>query len=182
MKTIAVISGSLRNGSYSTLISKTITNMLPEGYEGKFVSLQGLNLYNEDLDTEDNTDPSYTEFRNQLDGVSGIILVTPEYNRGTSAALKNAIDVGSRPYGQSKWDGIPVGIISQSPSRLGGYGANHQLRQSFVFLDSPLVQQPEAYVSFIANGITDGKITDDVILETLQGVIDSLVRKIELLA
>jgi chromate reductase len=74
--------------------------------------------------------------------------VTPEYNRSIPAALKNALDVGSRPYGESVWNGKPSAVVSASPSAIGGFGANHHLRQTFVFLNIPAMQQPEAYLCF----------------------------------
>ena len=76
-----------------------------------------------------------------------MLFVTPEYNRSVPGVLKNAIDIGSRPYGQSAWDGKPGGVISASPGNIGGFGANHHLRQSLVFLNIPVLQQPEAYIS-----------------------------------
>ena len=75
-----------------------------------------------------------------------MLFVTPEYNRSVPAALKNALDVGSRPYGKSAWDGKPAAVISVSPGAIGGFGANHHLRQSLVFLNVPAMQQPEAYI------------------------------------
>jgi chromate reductase len=75
------------------------------------------------------------------------LFVTPEYNRSVPGVLKNAIDVGSRPYGQSVWSKKPAAIVSVSPGAIGGFGANHHLRQSLVFLDMPVLQQPEAYIA-----------------------------------
>jgi len=90
-----------------------------------------------------------------------VLFVTPEYNRSVPGLLKNAIDVGSRPYGQSVWSGKPGAVVSVSPGSLGGFGANHHLRQSLVTLDVPVLQQPEAYVGGVA-GLLDagGKLTD----------------------
>ena len=75
-----------------------------------------------------------------------MLFVTPEYNRSVPGVLKNAIDIGSRPYGQSVWSGKPCAVVSASPGATGGFGANHHLRQSLVFLDMPAMQQPEAYI------------------------------------
>lgn len=90
-----------------------------------------------------------------------MLFVTPEFNRSVPGALKNAIDVGSRPYGQSAWARKPCGVISVSPGALGAFGANHPLRQSFVFLDRPVMQQPEAYIGQAA-GLFDeeGNLTN----------------------
>jgi chromate reductase len=85
-------------------------------------------------------------FRERIAAADGILFCTPEYNRGVPGVLKNAIDVGSRPYGQSVWDKKPAAIISASPGAIGGFGANHHLRQSLVFLNVPAMAQPEAYL------------------------------------
>ena len=91
-----------------------------------------------------------------------VLFVTPEYNRSVPAAMKNAIDVGSRPYGESVWDGKPAAVVSGSPSGMGGFGANHHLRQSLVFLNMPVMQQPEAYVSKVGDLLDqDGTLTSD---------------------
>jgi chromate reductase, NAD(P)H dehydrogenase (quinone) len=79
------------------------------------------------------------------------LFVTPEYNRSVPAVLKNALDVGSRPYGKSMWNGKPGAVISVSPGALGGFGANHHLRQTLVFLNIPTMQQPEAYIGNAMN-------------------------------
>ena len=91
-----------------------------------------------------------------------MIFVTPEYNRSVPGLLKNAIDVGSRPYGKSVWSGKPCGIVSVSPGNIGAFGANHHLRQSLVFLDMPALQQPEAYIGGAAALFdAQGKLVND---------------------
>ncbi|MDE3142195.1 MAG: NAD(P)H-dependent oxidoreductase, partial [Pseudomonadota bacterium] len=85
-------------------------------------------------------------FRERIKKADGAIFVTPEYNRSVPAVLKNAIDVGSRPYGHNVFDAKPAAVISVSPGAIGGFGANHHLRQSLVFLDVPTMAQPEAYL------------------------------------
>ena len=112
--------------------------------EFQFVEIGELPLYNQDLDEAPPT--SWVTFRDQIKGADGVLFVTPEYNRSVPGALKNAIDVGSRPYGHSVWDGKPGAVMSVGPGAMGGFGANHHLRQSMVFLNVPMMQQPEAYV------------------------------------
>src|SRR3546814_4304516 len=99
----------------------------------------------------------YGRFRERIAAADGILFCTPEYNRGVQGVLKNAIDVGSRPYGKSVWDKKPAAIISASPGSIGGFGANHRLRQSYVFVNMPVMQPPGAYVS---KG-TDAKLAAD---------------------
>lgn len=104
------------------------------------------------------------------------MFVTPEYNRSFSGALKNAIDVGSRPYGQSVWNGKPAAVISQSPGNLSGFGANHHLRQVLVFLNMPTVQQPEVY---LANSFElfdeSGKFNNQGTIDFLQSFVNTFV-------
>src|SRR5690242_19283047 len=101
-------------------------------------------MYNQDLDAS--PPKEWVDFKNRLSSFDGVIFVTPEYNRSIPGVLKNAIDVASRPYGKSAWDGKPAAVISVSPGSIGGFGANHHLRQSLVFINMPVMQQPEAYI------------------------------------
>jgi chromate reductase, NAD(P)H dehydrogenase (quinone) len=137
-----------------------------------------LSLYNQD---EDNNPPdTWTAFRQRIKEADAVLFVTPEYNRSVPGVLKNAIDVGSRPYGQSAWQGKPAAIVSVSPGSMGGFGANHHLRQSMVFLDMPVMQQPEVYVNNAAklfNG--KGKITQDSTRDLLAKLMDRFAAWIE---
>ena len=91
-----------------------------------------------------------------------MLFVTPEYNRSVPGVLKNAIDVGSRPYGRSAWAKKPAAVVSVTPGALGAFGANHHLRQSAVFLDMPMMPQPEAYLSNAgAMFDAEGKLADE---------------------
>ena len=99
--------------------------MFPEGYESEFIEIENLPFYNQDYDNENNVRAEYTNFRNRIKEIDAVLFVTPEYNRSVPAVLSNALDVGSRPYGASVWNGKPAAIISQSPGNLGGFGANH---------------------------------------------------------
>ncbi|HYG27625.1 MAG TPA: NAD(P)H-dependent oxidoreductase, partial [Caulobacteraceae bacterium] len=142
---IAVLVGSLRHNAYSRQVAEALIEIAPQGLELKIVEIGELPFYNQDLET-DTPPPAWTRFRQELKAADGVVFITPEYNRGLPAVIKNAIDVGSRPYGDSGFSGKPAAVISQSPGVYGGFGANHQLRQSLVFLDMPVMQQPEAYL------------------------------------
>src|SRR5690606_21616203 len=116
----------------------------------KIVEIGDLPLYNPDLDGE-SPPAAWTRFRGEVAAVDAVLFVTPEYNRSITGALKNALDVGSRPYGHSVWDAKPAAVVSVSPGLLGAFGANHHLRQSLVFLNMPVLQQPEAYISKVGD-------------------------------
>jgi chromate reductase len=146
--TIAVIVGSLRKASWSRKLALALIELSKTELSSKIVEIGQLPLYDED--EEANPPPAWTTFRDAMRPVDGVLFVTPEYNRSVPGLLKNAIDVGSRPYGKSVWSGKPAAIVSNSPGAMGGFGANHHLRQSLVFLDMPTLQQPEAYVGGVA--------------------------------
>ncbi|HEX8263705.1 MAG TPA: NAD(P)H-dependent oxidoreductase [Allosphingosinicella sp.] len=156
---IAVVPGSLRSDSISRRLTGALPTVAPPELRLRTVELAGIELYNEDLEAR--PPASWTHFRDSIRRADGILIVTPEYNRSVPGVLKNAVDVGSRPYGASVWAGKPAGIISLSPGGLGGFGANHHLRQSLVFLDCPVLQQPEAYLSQADSLVTgDGTIAE----------------------
>lgn len=148
-KKIAVIVGSLRKGSYSRAMAQALMKLAPASLDCEMAEIGGLPLYNQDLD--ENPPAAWTAFREGIRKSDGVLFVTPEYNRSVPGVLKNAIDVGSRPYGKNAWAGKPGAVISVSPGAIGGFGANHHLRQSLVFLDVPAMPQPEAYVGKAAD-------------------------------
>ncbi len=143
-KNIAVLVGSLRKDSFNRKMAHVLSELAPPALKLEIVEIGQLPLYNQDEDA--NPPAAWTAFRERMREADGVLFVTPEYNRSVPAALKNAIDVGSRPYGKSVWDGKPGAVISVSPSAIGAFGANHHLRQSLVFLNVPAMQQPEAYI------------------------------------
>ena len=141
---IAVLVGSLRKESFNRKVANALIELAPSSLKPSIVEIRDLPLYDQDVDA--NPPAPWAQFRARIKAADGVLFVTPEYNRSVPAALKNAIDVGSRPYGQSVWYGKPAGIVSASPSAIGAFGANHHLRQSLVFLNMPAMQQPEAYI------------------------------------
>lgn len=143
---IGVIVGSLRKDSFNRKMARALVELAPEELRLDLVEIGRLPHYNQDDDDEGRPPSPWVEFRDRVRDLDGVIFVTPEYNRSVPGVLKNAIDVGSRPYGQSVWGGKPGAVISVSPGAIGGFGANHHLRQSLVFLDVPCMQQPEAYI------------------------------------
>ena len=150
-KKIAVLVGSLRKESFNRKIANKLIELAPDSLEMEIVEIGDLVHYNEDLDTEGNVPQTWTDFRNDAASYDGFVFFTPEYNRSVPAVLKNAIDVGSRPYGASIWDGKPALVVSTSIGAIAGFGANHHLRQSLAFLNMPTLQQPEAYIGNVSN-------------------------------
>jgi len=167
---VAVIVGSLRKESFSLKIAKALTKLAPPSLQLDVVTLGGLSFYNQDLEATPPAD--WVSFRDRVRKADAVLFVTPEYNRSVPGVLKNAIDVGSRPYGKSVFDRKPGGVISNSPGAIGGFGANHHLRQSLTFLNIAILQQPEAYVGGIGDAFDDkGELVKAPLREFLETYI-----------
>ena len=158
---IAILVGSLRKDSLNRKVARSICAIRGDNLDCSLVEIGDLPLYNEDLETE-NPPEQWVRFRNQVRDADGVLFVSPEYNRCIPGALKNAIDVGSRPYGQGVFDKKPAAVITVSTGSIGGFGANHQIRQACVFLNMPVMQQPEAYLGHVSqdNFEADGCLKD----------------------
>ena len=152
---IAVVVGSLRKASFTRRVAEAMVRLAPGAYGYEFVEIGQLPLYNQDLDAAEKTPPEWVAFRDRVRPFKAVLFATPEHNRSVPAALKNALDVGSRPYGKSVWNGKPAGVVSVTPGAMGGFGANHHLRQSLVFLNMPAMPQPEAYIGQAADLVAD---------------------------
>jgi len=160
--TIAVIVGSLRKASFSRKIALALETLAPDDLKLDIIEIGDLPHYNQDLDEDTAPPAAWTVFREKVAPYTAVLFVTPEYNRSVPGVLKNALDVGSRPYGHSVWSGKPGAVVSVSPGAISGFGANHHLRQSLVFLDVPTLQQPEAYIGHVNTLLDeDGKLINE---------------------
>ena len=186
---IAIVVGSLREESINRKVAKSICAFASDMLDCHIVEIGDLPLYNQD----DEGDPSASvvRFREQIAAADGVLFCTPEYNRGVPGVLKNAIDLGSRPYGSSVWDKKPCAIVTASPSGIGAFGSNHQLRQSCVFLNMPVMQQPEAYLGQVTGDSFDeaGRLKDGPLKALVMqlagafaGWVDLIVRGRQLIA
>ena len=178
-RNVAVLVGSLRKASYNHQMALALEQLAPEHLKLSIVEIRDLPLYDEDLEGPATPQPWVT-FRQAMRGHEAVLFVTPEYNRSVPGGLKNAIDVGSRPYGQSIWSRKPCAVVTVSPGGIGGFGANHHLRQSLVFLDMPVLQQPEAYIGGAATLFAeDGSIASDGTRKFLTGLMTAFADLIE---
>ncbi len=168
---IAVIVGSLRQKSVNRRMAHAMAALAADRLDCQFIEIGDLPLFNEDL--EPSPPAPWTAFREQVAAVDGVLFVTPEYNRTIPGALKNAIDVGSRPYGKSVWSKKPAAVVTASPGGIGGFGCNHALRQACVFLDMPMLQQPEAYLGGVSDKsfAPDGSFTDPALAKVAGRII-----------
>jgi chromate reductase len=177
---VAVFVGSLRKASWNRKVAEALIALAPSSLKLEIVEIGQLPLYNQDLDDEGKPPAAWTAFRQRVKPFDAVLFVTPEYNRSVPAPLKNAIDVGSRPYGQSVWDRKPGAVISASPGSVGGFGANHHLRQSLVFLNVPCLQMPEVYIAGIHKKFDDnGELSDESTRKALQEFIGAYAAWVE---
>jgi chromate reductase len=175
---VAVIVGSLRKESFNRKLANALVAMAPAPLKLEVVEIRHLPLYNQDDDAHPAA--AAVAFKERVQKADAVLFVTPEYNRSVPGVLKNAIDVGSRPYGKSAWNGKPGAVISLSPGAIGGFGANHHLRQSLVFLNVPTLQQPEAYIGNAANLFDEaGQLADDSARDFLQKLLQAFAQWIE---
>jgi chromate reductase len=179
-RSVAIVVGSLRLESYTRRVAMAFAKLAPPALRFHVVEIGDLPLYNEDLEGDGRTPAPWISFRNAISECDAVLFATPEYNRSVPGVLKNALDVGSRPYGQSVWDGKPAAVISVSPGAMGGFGANHHLRQSLVFLNMPTLQQPEAYIGHAAGLFAeDGSLVQASTGEFLTGIATRFAAWIE---
>jgi len=168
---VAVLIGSLRKQSWSRRLADEIIRRCKGKLTCNVLEIGDLALYNEDLD--ERPPEKWRVFREGIDAADAVLFVTPEYNRSIPGVLKNALDVGSRPGGQNHWAGKPAAVVSQTPYKLGAFGANHALRQTFAFLDMPVLQQPEMYIGGVGEKFdAAGKLTDSDIGKLLDQFIE----------
>lgn len=174
---VAVLVGSLRKASWTRKVAVAMTDLAPSGFAFDFIEIGDLPAYNEDLENDAQRPPAWARMRGAVRPADGLLFFTPEYNRGVPGLLKNAIDVGSRPYGQAVWSGKPAAIVSVSPGAIGGVNANLSLRTPMVFLDVPTMQQPEAYVGNVARLFDDaGRLASEDTRKFFTTVIEGYAR------
>ena len=174
-RNVGVIVGSLRRDSYTRKIARAVMSMAPPTLSLSFVEIGDLPLYNPDLEGEQSP-PAWTEFRKRIREVDSLLFFTPEHNRGLPAAMKNAIDVGSRPPGQNTWGGKPAGTVSVTPGALGAMGSHQQLRQSLAAVGVAVMPSPEMYIGNVATLLAeDGSVTNEKTREQLQRFLNSYV-------
>lgn len=174
------ICGSLRKDSYNLGALKAAQQLLPAGAKLEICTLEGLPLFNQD--EERATNPKVAEFKQRIRAADAVLFAVPEYNYGLPGVLKNAIDVASRPYGDSAWSGKPAAILSAALSAGGGVRAQYQLRQSFVFLNVDAVVQPEVAIGGAQSRFDDkGNLTDETSKKLIAQLLKNLVDKVGVL-
>jgi len=173
-RTIGVIVGSLRRESFNRKVARAMVALAPPTLAPSLVEIGELTLYDQDLEGESTPKP-WTELRQRVRVLDGLLFVTPEYNRGLPAVMKNVIDVGSRPHGHNVWRGKPAGVVSVTPGALGAMAAHHQLRQSLFAVGVAAMPAPEVFIANVATLLgPDGTLTDEKTGEFLRKYMQAL--------
>ena len=169
---VVVIVGSLRKESFTLKIANALVKLAPDTIKLSIVTLHDISFFNQDLEATPPAD--WVAFREKLQKSDGVLYVTPEYNRAIPGVLKNAIDVGSRPYGKSSFLGKPTGIVSNSPGPLGGVNAAKALQNILPGISGPIMGQPETYLNAVGDAFDDqGNLTKESLQKVLQQYIDA---------
>ena len=169
---VVVIAGSLRKESFTLKIANALAKLAPATLKLEVITPHGISFFNQDLEAAPPAD--WLAFREKLQKSNGVLFVTPEYNRSIPGVLKNAIDVGSRPYGKSSFLGKPVGIVSSSPGPLGGVSAAKHLQQILPGIAGSIMGQPEIYLNGVGDAFDDkGHLVKEALQKVLQQYIDA---------
>ncbi|HUQ31603.1 MAG TPA: NAD(P)H-dependent oxidoreductase [Pyrinomonadaceae bacterium] len=172
--TILGIAGSLRKASYNRAALRAAQQLAPEGAMLEIFDLEGIPAFSQDAEAE--PPAKVTELKEKVRAADAILFVTPEYNYSIPGVLKNAIDWGSRPYGDSAWEDKPVAVMGASVGIFGTVRAQYHLRQVFVFLNMHAVNRPEVMIGNAAERFDEqGNLTD----ETTKKLIGQLLKNLE---
>ena len=169
---VAVIVGSLRKDSFTLKIANALVKLAPESLKLNIITLPDISFFNQDL--EANPPADWVALREKIQKSDGVLFITPEYNRSIPGVLKNAIDVGSRPYGKSSFLGKPIGIVSNSPGPLGGVSAAKHLQNMLPGISGPILGQPEIYLNSVGDAFDDkGQVIKESLRTVLKQYIDA---------
>ena len=175
---VAVVVGSIRKDAFSLRTAKALAKLAPPSLKLDTVTLNGLSFFSQDL--EANPPADWVAFRETIQKSDAVIFVTPEYNRSIPGVLKNAIDIGSRPYGKSSFLGRPIGLFGTSPGAHGGVSAVKHLQQIMPGIAGPVMQQPEAYAGMLSDAFdASGDVTKDSLKQFLTTYIQAFAGWVE---
>ncbi|OZI39864.1 NADPH-dependent FMN reductase [Bordetella genomosp. 5] len=178
---IAVFVGSLRAASFNLQLARALEKLVPAHVKFDYVSLGDIPLFNQDI--EDDMPAPAAKMKQQIVDAQAVLFVTPEHNRSIPAALKNAIDWGTRPWGKNVWAGKTGGLLGTSPSAAGTGMAQQHLRNVLAAEGVNLLTTPEVFMQWKEGQIdADGNITNDGTRKFLQGWVDNYIAWIERLA
>lgn len=170
MYSVAVLIGSLRAQSLNRKLAESVGKLAEGRLEFRFIEIGDLPLYNDDLWAA--VPPAVLKFKADVAACDAALFVTPEFNRGVPAALTNAFDWGSRPYGQGVWADKPAAIMGTSPGAISTAVAQSVFRNQMLVLGMAVMGQPELYVQSRPGLFDTGEITDEGFKALMDGFID----------
>lgn len=178
MKNVAVLLGSLSENSINKTLAKTFEKLGEGRLRFDYLDIAALPFYNNDL--WDNPPAAVTDLKRRVESADAVLIVTPEFNRSFPGIIKNALDWGSRPYGQSSWSGKPLALAGASVGAIGTAAVQSQLRSVLPVLGFVVMGQPEVYFQFQPGLIDEHfEVTDDQSRAFLAGFVDSFVSWID---
>ena len=176
------MSGSLRKGSYNTMLLKAATQLLPVDVSMDIVSIEDIPLYNADLDlpAAKQRPESVEHFRKMLTDADGILISSPEYNYSIPGGLKNAIDWASRGE-DSPLLRKPIAVIGATTGLWGTARMQVAFHNVFLFLDMKPVYKPEVLVAQAEKKFDkDGKLIDEMAKKLVKQKLEALKKMIHL--
>lgn len=177
-KTVAVMIGSLRKESINRKYARVLEKLAGDRLQFHELHIGDLPHYNEEL--WDNLPEAVARFKDRLNNSDAVLAFTPEYNRSYPGLIKNAIDWGTRPYGQNSWAGKPTAITGTSPGAVGTAVGQARLRGDMLSVGCVVMTVPEAYLQWKPEAYApDGSVTDDSTRAFLHGFVDSFVAWID---
>lgn len=168
---VAVIVGSLRRQSVNRVFAEALGKLARPKLEFQFIEIGDLPLYNQDLEAD--LPASVQRFKREVEAADAVLLVTPEFNRTFSAALKNAIEWGSRPWGKNSWAGKPAATIGVTLGAIGTAVAQSQLRSVAAHIGLHVIANPEIYLTFREGQVVNGEIADEGLKTLSRSWIDT---------
>ncbi len=158
-KKILTVVGGISKDSLNQKLFKAVKELAPKDFELVSTDLSKLPFFSQDI--ENDPPEVVRNWKNQIKEANAVLFITPEYNRSIPGVLKNAIDWGSRPYGQNLWNGKPGGVMGASVGNIGTFGAQHHLRQVCAYLNIDVMGQPEFYFNGSKAFSDQGQLTDE---------------------
>jgi chromate reductase len=172
---IGLFVGSLRRESFNRRLALAVARLAPSDLVFEEIRIDDLPLYCQDFDAA--YPPAAARLKTEVERADALLFVTPEYNRSIPGALKNALDIGSRPWGRNSFAGKPAAVLGTSPGAIGTALAQQHLRSILAYLDVAVLGQPEVYIRFEEGLVTDqGEIGTEATRKFLQGFVDRYVQ------
>ncbi|KYG70285.1 hypothetical protein AZI85_14170 [Bdellovibrio bacteriovorus] len=174
---VLTLVGGISKDSLNKKLFKAVKEMAPADIQIETFDIATLPFFSQDLE---NDPPEVAkQFKNKIKEADAALFITPEYNRSFPGVLKNAIDWGSRPYGQNLWEKKPAAVMGASIGNIGTFGAQHHLRQVLAYLNMPTMGQPEFYFNASKAFDDKGTLIDPKSKELIQGFWKSFAKECE---